>query len=124
MQAFFIQLSLPNSNTKKSERILAEYTLTEQSLLDNFEKIFGPRSLVLAKCVYILASRKQDHIKFNFLEFMKPFIVLFDNNKKERNRVAFNFLDLEQTQSLHLMTLIQIHKELPDRCLLKFELQM
>jgi hypothetical protein len=58
MQTFFIRLSIPKLNTKKSERILAEYTLTEQSLTSNFTKIFGPQSHVLAKLMYILASKK------------------------------------------------------------------
>lgn len=47
-----------------------------------------------------------------------------DDNKNERDRVWYAFLDLEHSKNLNILTLLQIRKQLPDQCLLKFEMQI
>ena len=99
MKKFYLSFALikPLRASKKlSERNLSDYDITEQSLLNNFEQVFGKHSLILGKCIYVLSSGHLDNISFNFLEFIKLFTSLIDANKKERNKVIYSFLDPEK----------------------------
>jgi hypothetical protein len=51
----------------KESKYLSMYKVTEQSLRENFSKIFGAECDILARIIYIKISRRKDHAKINFL---------------------------------------------------------
>jgi len=106
MKSVFIKLGVLKNkwSLKKPEDeiMLSDYIVTDQSLNEKFENVFGENSRILGKCIYILISCLRDNISFNFMEFIKLFTGLIvsklskhnkqivkDANKKERNKVVF-----------------------------------
>lgn len=58
------------------EPSLHEYTVTEQSILKNFEQAFGSKCDVFAKILYVKASGCLDHCKLSFKQICDVFTPL------------------------------------------------
>jgi len=58
-----------NGKPKKDSKCLSLYYLTERSLTENFEKLFGYKCDVLAKIMYIKLSKRKDCAKINLVRF-------------------------------------------------------
>lgn len=88
------------------ERTVVDYDLTEKTLLDKFEIVFGKGSKVLGQLIYIYGSQMVEHTHFDFVKFINIFIDLYSENKEDRNKVIFKLLDLENTNKLNIITLL------------------
>ncbi len=52
---------------------LCDYVVSEQSLADGFESVFGARCDIMAKLLYIKCSGHRDFVKVNMVEFYSMF---------------------------------------------------
>jgi hypothetical protein len=59
------------------ERTVVDYDLTEKTLLDKFESVFGKGSKVLGQLIYIYGSQMVEHTHFDFVKFINIFIDLY-----------------------------------------------
>lgn len=99
-------------------KYLSTFQITEQSLINNFQKLFGHKCDIFAKILYMKMVRNKDHAKINFLQFVDVFMDLLDEYKDVRNRVLFNLLDLKGTGKLDIMIFIQIANQVDRNTLL------
>ena len=60
----FKTLAVPRDHDSK---YLSLYSITEQSLITNFEKLFLYPCDILARVLYIKLSDRKDHAKINFV---------------------------------------------------------
>ena len=82
--------------------------MTERSLTENFEKLFGYRCDVLAKIMYIKLSKRKDCAKINLIRFYEVFKNLLDEVKSKRNNTVFELLEFNGDGVLDIMYLMQL----------------
>jgi hypothetical protein len=90
LEAAFKQVAVhPDRPTKKicdkvkyfdNDAKIQDYYMTEESLLQGFEKLFGHRCDILAKMLYMKASRGFEDAKLSLRDFynlFQPFMVSY-----------------------------------------------
>jgi hypothetical protein len=80
MQAFFMNYSeiLPKKKYKEPDQLLvSDAIITQESFVQGWTNHINPHSTVIADIIYIHASKRREHIKFNFLEAINLFHFLF-----------------------------------------------
>jgi len=125
MKMFFRKFAQVKAKRKNKDPDLlheADFELTQESFSRGWSEHIGHGSTVVADLIYIHASKRKEHIKFNFLQSIGLFKFLHDDNKTVKNKLIYKFLDLDKSKKLNVLTLLQISKKLPDRTLFKFEL--
>ena len=100
---------------------VCDYVMTEKSILDGWKDVTGSRCDIFSKVFYLHASKMQDYAKLDFMDFLRVVMPLYENNFVKRNRHVFDLLDIDKDGELDIISMIQIYKYLPDRCLLKYE---
>jgi hypothetical protein len=108
IQRAFKKLAHPFPDAWK-ERLLAQYYLTEQSMMDGFETLFGFRCDVMAKIMYATMTKEKDQSKITFDVFVENLYGLVDESKLDNaTRCIFNLLDVRNKGQLDVFMLIQI----------------
>ena len=83
-----------------------EYHITEKTLTENFEKVFGYKCDIFAKLIYVKLSGNKDCATINFPEFLSLFMPLLNENRDKRNRCVFNILNSSSDGVLHIISLL------------------
>ena len=63
-----------------------------------------------------------DYVRLSFRDFVEGLQPLRDVSTLSKNRFAFDFLDVDKDGQIDVLSMIQIYKDLPDRCLMRCEL--
>jgi hypothetical protein len=98
---------------RKETKYLSGYLMTENSLRENFEKLFGYKCDILARIMYIKISKKKDCAKINILQFWEAVKGLLDEVKDRRNRTIFNLMEFNGDGELDIMILMQLFNNIP-----------
>ena len=101
---------------------MLEVFMTEKSIADGFQTVFGVRCDVISKLIYMRGSHNLDQCRLSISDFYRVFSQFVNDIPDKRVKAVFDFLDLQGNGYLNIVTLIQIYVKLPDRCLLKFEM--
>lgn len=92
----------------KESKYITHYYITEQSLRENFEKLFSFKCDILARIMYIKLSKRKDSAKIRFLQFAEAVSGLLDEVKDRRNRTLFNLMEFNGDGELDIMILMQL----------------
>lgn len=106
------KLAISNAKLSWDEREkpkLIDIYMTEKSLRDGFQHLFGERCDIFAKLLYIKASKCVDHFKLTVLDFHKLFAPMFSDRAEHRVSAVFNLLDTQSTGELEILPLIQLY---------------
>ena len=87
--------------------------MTEESLRENWVKLFGFPCDILARIMFIKMSKRKRCAKINFLQFSEALLDLIDINQNKRNRCVFNLLEFNGDGDLDIMILMQLFNNLP-----------
>lgn len=60
----------------------------------------------MARVLYLNMARNKDHSKIDFLQFINPFLRLFDDAKDTRNRAVFDLLDIRKKGTIDIVFLL------------------
>jgi hypothetical protein len=93
---------------ERESKYLSLYRITETSLRQNFEHLFGFPCDIFARILYLKMTGTKDHAKINFIQFGTIFFDLMDEIKDKRNRCFFSLLDVKGTGILDSMLLMQL----------------
>ncbi|CDW89633.1 UNKNOWN [Stylonychia lemnae] len=92
---------------------LMEYILTEQSIMDNFEVLFGGHQIdILAKLIYLYLAKCKECIKIGFLRFADAFMPILNELTEKRNEFIFKLLDVGSQGKINVLHLIQYFKHI------------
>lgn len=69
--------------------------MTEKSIIDNLQKLFGYKCDVFAKMLYTRMANRMDHAKIDFIRYIKCFNGFTDEVSKKRNEAIFKFYDIK-----------------------------
>jgi hypothetical protein len=105
MTLAFKLLSKPR---RRENKYLSQYAITESSLRENFEKLFGFKCDILARVMYIKMSKRKMCAHITFMDFHDTFIRVIDDAKDQRNRAIFDILEFNGDGELDIMILMQI----------------
>lgn len=97
----------------KESKYITHYYITEQSLRENFEKLFTFKCDILARVMYIKLSKRKDCAKIRFLQFAEAVSGLLDEVKDRRNRTLFNLMEFNGDGELDIMILMQLFNNVP-----------
>ena len=95
----------------QSKRIALFY-MTEDSLSENWVKLFGHKCDILARIMFIKMSKRKRCAKINFIQFHDALIDIVDEIKDRRNRCVFNLLEFNGDGDLDIMILMQLFNNL------------
>lgn len=95
--------------------------MSENSILNGFEAVFGEKCEIFAKILYIHLSKGKDQKKLDFVEFSKAVLTLDEINFVKRNRLVFDIFDTDKDGKIDIISMLQMIKYLPDKCLLRYE---
>mmetsp|Transcript_2823 Transcript_2823/g.4400 ORF Transcript_2823/g.4400 Transcript_2823/m.4400 type:complete len:144 (-) Transcript_2823:279-710(-) len=84
------------------------FHITEQSIVENWDRLFKYKCDILARVLYIKMSKKKDFSKINFIQFTHTVMDILDEIKDRRNRTIFNFLEFNGDGELDIMILMQL----------------
>ena len=93
---------------REDSKYLSIYRVTEESIIDNFAKLFGYSCDIFARILYLRMAKNKDSAKIDFVRFSSIFLAFLDDIKENRNRAFFEILDLNGTGKLSIMFLMQI----------------
>ena len=96
--------------------------MTEKTILNGFESVFGVKCDIFAKIFYIHVSKMQDYAKLDFMDFLGAVLPLNEANLVKRNRHVFDMLDTDKDGQMDIISMLQIYKYLPENCLLRYEI--
>lgn len=103
---------------ERESKYLSLYQITEASLRQNFEHLFGFPCDIFARILYLKMTDTKDHAKINFIQFGTIFFDLMDEIKDKRNRCFFSLLDVKGTGILDSMLLMQLFHNIDRNTLL------
>lgn len=92
----------------KESKYITHYYITEQSIRENFEKLFSYKCDILARILYIKLSKRKDCAKIRFVMFAESVAGLLDEVKDRRNRTMFNLMEFNGDGELDIMILMQL----------------
>jgi hypothetical protein len=115
MAAAFKTLAEPR---ERESKYLSLYQITEASLRQNFEHLFGFPCDIFARILYLKMTGTKDHAKINFVQFGAIFFDLLDEIKDNRSRCFFSLLDVKGTGILDSMLLMQLFHNIDRNTLL------
>ena len=98
---------------KRPTKYLSLYNITEQSLMENFPKLFGFECQQLAKVMYIKMANRTNFAKVNFMKFADCFMGLLDERKDKRVRAIFDLLEFNGDGEYDLFYLFQLFINVP-----------
>ena len=81
----FKQLAEPRAEN----RYISNYFITEKSIRNNFESVFGHKCDIFARVIYLKLAGMKDYSKINFVRFFNLFINVLDENKD--NNLFFDY---------------------------------
>ena len=64
----------------------------------------------------------QDYAKLDFMDFIDSIMPFYDSNVVKRNRQVFNILDIDKDGKIDIISMLQLYRYLPERCLLRYEI--
>ena len=99
-----------------------DYIMSEKSITAGWEQVFGVKCDIFAKIFYIHASKMQDYAKLDFMDFIDSIMPFYDSNVVKRNRQVFNILDIDKDGKIDIISMLQLYRYLPERCLLRYEI--
>jgi hypothetical protein len=92
---------------------LAFFFITEDSMRDNFEKLFGYPCDILARIIYIKMASRKRCARIDFLQFAEAMMDIVDEVKDRRNRAIFNLIEFNGDGELDIMILMQLFNNIP-----------
>lgn len=79
----FIKLAVPISQIMNENELknVQNYNITEKSLRENFDKVFGCQCDTFARILYLNMSNNKQGAKIGFLQFTDVFLRVIDENR-------------------------------------------
>ena len=83
-----------------------DYWITEESMRENFGKVFGSDCDIMAKLLYVKMSGMRERAKISFMEFITLFIPLYNDNVNVRSKAIFSIIDSDSDGVLCIISLL------------------
>ena len=80
--------------------------MSEKSILNGFEAVFGEKCDIFAKVFYIHLSKGKDQKTLDFVEFSKAVLTLDEINFVKRNRLIFDILDVDKDGKIDIISML------------------
>ena len=87
--------------------------LEESDIVNNFDRVFGYPCPYFGKILYLFLSGGQHRMKIDLLKMIKALWPLYDkDNQMNQNKIAFQILDIDRDDSLNILNLLDLQKNL------------
>lgn len=81
--------------------------------MNNFSRVFGYSCPYFGKILYLYLSGGQHRMKIDLLKMIKALYPLYDkDNQMNQNKIAFQILDIDRDDSLNILNLLDLQKNL------------
>ena len=80
--------------------------MTEESIQNGFQEVFGIKCEIFAKILYINLSKMCDYARLSFKDFVEFFLPLKNGSAAGKNRFAFDLLDVDKDGMIDILSMI------------------
>ena len=105
LESVFLKMAVLKPHKLKYYKLLGEdagkfeiwdYIMTEESIMQGFESVFGVKCDIFAKILYINLSKMCDYVRLSFKDFVDGIQPLREISSSSKSRFAFDFLDIDK----------------------------
>ena len=84
--------------------------ITEQSMIQNFEKVFGYKNESLAKRLYKFLSKRQPNTRVYFESYVRRLFKLLYGTFLQKNMISFDLYDYDGNGSINALDIYDLTK--------------